>query len=259
MSEKATMVVGPARLVLQRARAWVAQSLVLAVSLAMCLNAGGCSGSKAGEGNIAVTMRFENVRRQPGAGGIDEWAQIARVLSRHSEQPVKPRFSSPRRLDNAELRDVSAVVVVSKFAALDDIRSDLNDLATTRIGGESDWLTTIGLKERKGGQTIDFSLLSADVSYVSGFVTSDVSVVISGHTARGNVVRLFLKPDQPPLAVTANSSGVWSARVSVLPETKYIYGVSEDPAQRTRPKYFRISTSTLKHENITESEFDGRE
>ncbi len=212
----------------------------------------GCSGSGTSSGEIPVLLRFENVRKD---ASLDEWAAIAHILNKHSSQEVKPRFARTRRVAGADLRDVSAVVTVDSFSTLDEIHQEILELASTRVGGDSSWLSSMGLTSTSGGQTIDFSIHDTTVTYQSAFVTSAVSIVISGQTTPNSVVKLHLKPGEPPLALTANRSGAWSTRVDVLPETREVYGSAEDPKGRTRTKYFRINLNTLRHENITEEDF----
>lgn len=211
-----------------------------------------CSGSETGSGEIPVLLRFENVRKD---ASLDEWAAIAHILNKHSSQEVKPRFARTRRVAGADLRDVSAVVTVDNFSTLDKIHTEILDLASTRVGGDSTWLSSMGLTGKSGGQTIDFSINDATVNYQSAFVTSEVSVIISGQTTPNSLVKLHLKPGEPPLALTANRSGAWSTRVNLLPETREMYGSAEDPKGRTRTKYFRINLNTLRHENIAEEDF----
>lgn len=227
---------------------------LLALTLAAALLPA-CSDNTARPHNIGVTYRFENVRRQ---GGFDEWTHISGILAQHSRQPVKPDFKRVRRVGDADLRDISAEVFVDDFATLDKIQSDLDKLGDAHEMAEPSWLASIGLADDPKpatGDMLDFSLAEMSLRYTSNFVTSETSVVISGHTTRGNLVQLFIRDGEPPVTATANSNGTWSARIKVLPETQHIYGQSQDPSGRTRPKYFRIQLATLRHENISQSEF----
>jgi hypothetical protein len=223
--------------------------------IAACM-AGGCASAPTESKSFEVVYRFENVRKQ---GSFDEWTSIASILNGHSGTPVKPEFGRSRRVGESELREVSATVAVERFGTLDDIQAELDALSSSPKESDGGWLGAIGLGDDSkpaGSAGIEFSLADARLRYASNFVTSTVSVLVSGYTAKGNVVRLYLRADEPPVAVNAGTSGQWTARVNVLPEAKSIYGSSQDPSGRTRPKYFRINTSTLRHENISQSEFD---
>lgn len=211
--------------------------------------------------DITVTYRFENVRRQ---GGFDEWTPIQRILAEHSRQEVKPEFARARIVGDAELREIRADVVVSNYATLDRIQDDLDSLAEqTRARERGFWerVNPFGSEpaERpRAEQAVEFSLASAGLRYVSNFVTSTISVTIAGYTQPENVVTLYVDSITPPVVVRADRSGLWRANARVLPEMGFIYGMSEDASRRTRPKHFRINTTTLRHENITREEFEAR-
>lgn len=216
-----------------------------------------CS-SPSAKPDMSITLRFDNVRRQ---GGFDEWTAIQQILTDHSRQQVEPKFARARTVGGAELREVSAEVIVSDFATLDHIRAELDDLAKTSRESPSFWSSINPFSVDEPGrapadESIDFSLARAELVYVSNFVTSRVSVTIAGYTQPKNIVTLYTDDSTPPMTVTADPNGLWRASVGYLPADKYIYGQSEDPSRRTRPKHFRINTSTLKHENITKGEFD---
>ncbi len=232
---------------------------LLATSSGLVIVCAGCSSEPKARPDVEVVFRFDNVRKQ---GGFDEWNAIGSILSEHSRREIQPLFSRNRTIGDAELREIQATVVVSEYATLDQIQNDLDKLSqSSRKSGGSWWnqlnpFSSDTPAPTAAEQVIDFSLSSANVRYVSNFVTSRVSVVIAGHTQARNTVTLFIDSSTAPMSVVADGSGLWRANISGLPESGYIYGTSEDAARKTRPKHFRVNATTLKHENITRDAFE---
>lgn len=233
----------------------------MAVTIA-CWLAAGCSSTKPRtRPDVTVTYRFENVRKQ---GGFDEWEHIRPILAKHSRQEVRPEFARSRSVGDAELREIKADIVVPDFATLDRIQDELDLLAEQTRKPDSSWwqrnnpFSSSAPAQPTPGQAVEFSMASANFRFVSNYITSSISVTIAGYTQPDNVVTLFVDSISPPIVVRADRSGLWRASARVLPEAGFIYGQSEDASRRTRPKHFRINTTTLKHENISREEFEAR-
>jgi hypothetical protein len=194
--------------------------------------------------SVETVYRFENLRKetQAGAGKTarDEWLEIRPILQGASAKPIEVNRTGVRAFGSLEIANYECRCVLG---SLDDL---------VRVQGELD---ALGARSDVDGERVETHLAQVRAVYKSNFVLATVNVAVSGATVAGNRVRIFAAPGEPPVETTANSSGIWSAKVSIVPQSTWIYGVSEDPGGRAPAQYFRINAATRKQERVEEAEF----
>ena len=208
---------------------------------------GGCSDSGPVKRNIEAVYRFENLRTPTAgsgeksvSGGPDEWSPVKGILDRASAKPVTVNRFAVRTLGNVEIANYEAKCVLPTLAEFSKVQADLEAL------GEAD---------RPGRDRIETFLSGVSATYKSNFVLATVNVGVSGASVTGHRVRIYGMPGDAPVETTVGSSGIWSVRLSVVPETKWVYGLSEDPAGRVPTWYFRVHVTTRAQERVEEPEF----
>lgn len=201
----------------------------------MALLVSGCETGSALR-NVEVTYRFENVRR---AGGLDEWVHIRRILEEHSVRPVTDNQKPASTTARNDIRTVQAQVVLDTLADLDKVQADLEELSQTRVRGER----------------IQFTLVGLTPTYRSNAVAAVATAMVSGVATGGYLIKLYTEPGGEPLRTVAGGGGLWSVRLTSVPDDRFVYGVSLDPAARVAPRFFRVNVSTLRQEAVDEDEF----
>jgi hypothetical protein len=213
--------------------------LFVTASVFACVMAG-CESAPAVR-NIDAVYRFENLRTEtrPGEGrpARDEWREIRPILERASAKKIDVSRSGVRTYGSLEFANYECRCVLRSLGDVVRVQSELD-----------------ALRAGEGGR-VETYLAQLTATYKSNFVLATVSVGVSGATVAGNRVRIFALPWEPPVETTASSTGIWTAHVSVVPESTWIYGVSEDPNGKMPAEYFRINVSTRKLERVEESEF----
>jgi hypothetical protein len=58
------------------------------------------------------------------------------------------------------------------------------------------------------------------------------------------------------MKVTAGRGGLWTAKLNVIPEERWVYGVATDPVGRDKPAYFRVNVTTRQQERVDPAEFN---
>ncbi len=207
----------------------------------------GCSDSGPAKRNIDAVYRFENLRTPtPGAGdksvlgGTDEWSPLKSILDRASAKPVVVNRFAVRTLGNVEIANYEAKCVLPTLAEFSRVQADIESL---------------GAADRPGRDRIETYLSGISATYKSNFVLATVNVGVSGAGVTGHRVRIYGMPGDAPVETTVGSSGIWSARLSVVPETKWVYGLSEDPVGKVPTRYFRVNVTTRAQERVEEAEF----
>jgi len=198
--------------------------------------------------DIEVVYRFENLRKTPGergGGGLDEWAVVKPILDHASSRPVEVRQSERRTIGALELATYEARCTLPTVRDFEQVQSDLEAL---------------GAKDEHGERTEAF-LSQIRATYRSNFVAATVNVAVSGVSVSGHRIRLWAHPNLPPSETTAGGGGIWVARLAVVPETRWVYGLSEDPRPASAggipTRYFRINVNTRKQERVEEPDFLG--
>ena len=199
----------------------------------------GCDSAGPAKRNIEVVYRFENLRKQ--ASG-DEWAAIKPVLDRASLRPVEVNKSRPRNLGSVEVATYEAKCVLPSLLEFEKVQADLEALAASE--GHA------GNKDR-----IETYLSRVNAVYQSNFVAATVNVAVSGASVSGHHIRIYGTPGEPPTETTAGYNGIWVVRLNVVPQTQWVYGLSEDPSGRIPTRYFKINVATRKQERVEEPEF----
>jgi hypothetical protein len=216
------------------------------VAMACAAWLGGCSDSRPSRRNIEVVYRFENLRKETGgdpkaaATGLDEWSSVKSILDRASTKPVTVNRFGVRTLGTLEIANYEAKCMIPSLVEFSNIQSDLEAL---------------GAADRAGRQRVETYLSQVSATYKSNFVLATVTVAVSGASVSGNRVRIYGMPGEAPVEATVGSTGIWSARLSVVPETKWVYGLSEDPLGRSPTQYFRVNVTTRQQERVEEKEF----
>jgi hypothetical protein len=203
---------------------------------------GGCSSAPSAH-DIETVYRFENLRKdvaQPAKGGVskDEWATIRPILEKASARKIEVSRSGVRAYGAVELANYECRCVLRSLDDFVRVQSELEALS----GGDD-------------GERIETHLTQLGATYKSNFVLATVSVGVSGATAPGYRVRVYAAPGEAPVETMANYNGIWSAKVAIVPQSTWIYGVSEDPKGVVPPQYFRINATTRKQERVDEAEF----
>lgn len=208
---------------------------------------GGCSDSGSAKRNVDAVYRFENLRTPtPGAGGKsvpsgpDEWSPVKSILDRASAKPVTVNRFAVRTLGNVEIANYEAKCVLPTLVEFSKVQADIEALAAA---------------DRPGRERIETYLSGISATYKSNFVLATVNVTVSGAGVTGHRVRIHEMPGAAPVETTIGSGGTWSARLSVVPETKWVYGLSEDPAGKVPTRYFRVNVTTRAQERVEEAEF----
>lgn len=208
---------------------------------------GGCSDSGPAKRNIDAVYRFENLRTPTPAaggknllGGPDEWSPVKSILDRASAKPVTVNRFAVRTLGNVEIASYEAKCVLPTLAAFSKVQTEIEAL---------------GAADRPGRDRIETYLGGISATYKSNFVLATVNVAVSGAGVTGHRVRIYGMPGDTPVETTIGSGGTWSARLSVVPETKWVYGLSEDPAGKVPTRYFRVNVTTRAQERVEEAEF----
>lgn len=195
------------------------------IALALALSA--CESAKPGA--VDVTYRFEGVRTEKGSTDSEK---IREVLQSHSGKPVTiettPGFSG--------YGSVRAVV----FATLDDMQAIHADLVSL---GQSN------------PDRLAFTITAAAATYRTNYVSAGVAVHVSGVATEKFIVRIYPAPDVPVVRTVAGRSGLWSAKLDVVPDTQWVYGRVDDPSAKVPPAFFRINLASRKQERITPEEF----
>lgn len=220
--------------------------VLMVLGMAACF-LGGCSDSGPAKRNIDAVYRFENLRTPtPGAGdksilgGPDEWSPVKSILDRASAKPVVVNRFAVRTLGNVEIANYEARCVLPTLAEFSRVQTDIESL---------------GAADRPGRDRIETYLSGISATYKSNFVLATVNVGVSGAGVNGHRVRIYGAPGDAPVETTVGSSGIWTARLSVVPETKWVYGLSEDPAGKVPTRYFRVNVTTRAQERVEEAAF----
>lgn len=220
---------------------------LIAATLAVWL--GGCSDSGPSRRNIEAVYRFENLRTTvadakaggAAAAGIDEWTPVKRILENACGKPVQANRFAVRSLGTMEVATYEAKCVLPTFAAFNKIESEIESLGVP--GGGS------------GRNRVETYLCQIGATYKSNFVQATVNVNVSGASVSGNRIRIYGIPGDFPAETTAGGGGIWTVRLAVVPETKWVYGLSEDPSGKIPTQYFRINVTTRQQERLEEAEF----
>ncbi len=215
--------------------------VVLAATLGM--GVGGCSDSGPTRANIDAVYRFENLRTplrdaKGSSTGPDEWSPVLKVLEDACGKSVKVYRSGVRSLGTMEVATYEARCTLPKFETLTTIESELEALG---VAG--------------GRDRVETYLCQVNSTYKSNFVQAAVNMTISGVSVSGNRIRIYGAPGEPPAETTAGYGGVWTVRLSVVPETKFVYGLSEDPTGKIPTRYFRMNVATRQQDRMEEAEF----
>ncbi len=207
---------------------------------------GGCSHDGPSRTNIDVVYRFENLRtpvldakvKAPAAGGTDEWSPVRRILEDACGKSVQVNRYAIRSLGTMEVATYEAKCVLPTFDTFNKIESELEALGSP--GGKG---------------RVETYLCQMSATYKSNFVQATVNVTVSGASVGGNRVRVYGIPGDPPAETVVGSGGIWTVRLPVVPDTKWVYGLSEDPGNRIPTRYFRINVTTRQQERVEEQEF----
>jgi hypothetical protein len=192
--------------------------------------------------NIEVLYRFENLRRPADAKSTtvkDEWLPIRLILDRAATKPLTVTKSSVRTYGNLELANYEARAVIPTLDTFQSVQAQLEALATT---GNRD-------------QRVETTLSSLAALYKSNFILATANITVSGASVAGHHIRIYTGPGEPYVDATADSGGFWTAQLTIVPDTKWVYGLSEDPNDRVPTKYFRINLATRAQEPVPEAEF----
>jgi hypothetical protein len=200
---------------------------------AMCVGLAGCQTAKPPERAVRATYRFDGVRT---GGGVDEWSAIHGVLAKYSASaPVEDRRRRAS-LGASEVCDYRATVTLPNMAAADSINADIEAL-------------------RAGESKIEFGLVDTQIAYRGNTVAAGVTMFVSGFATQGYRVRLFPNGNTDPIELTAGRNGLWSAKLAAAPSDGWLYGISEDPTGKVRPRCFRVNITTQKQELVDEADF----
>lgn len=186
--------------------------------------------------SVEATYRFDGVRR---GTGFDEWPAIRGVLERHSATPIRESRERPKAIGSAELSTYTVQVTLPNMAEADAINTELDDLASQRLGGSR----------------VEFGLTETLFRFRSNAVAAAVNLYVSGFATEGCTVRLFPDPEADPIIVRAGRAGMWNTKLPSAPVDGWLYGLSEDPAGKLRTRYFRVNVSTQRQEQVEEAEF----
>ena len=186
--------------------------------------------------NVQVDYRFENVRQTKS---LDEWAQIRKILNARAAKPVASEIVGSTSEGGITISAYRVTAVLPSLRDVDLVQADLEELAAARVEGSR----------------IQFSLASLGATYRSNVVSATVIITISGIASAGNTIRLYQNPGMPVVETKADTWGVWSSKLSIVPQTKWVYGISVDRSPNIPPRYFRIDVSTQKQEDLNEAEF----
>jgi hypothetical protein len=190
--------------------------------------------------NVPVTYVFENVRSDAQGGGRDEWTALRRILVENSATTPTIRPGQSRSLGSTRITSYRVELVAPSLRSLDAIQAGVEALQE-------------GRSER---ERVRFSLVDLSVGYRSNAVAAGLRTSVSGIATQGYAIRLFTEPGRAPLRATAGRGGAWSVELDAPPGTGWVYGVSQDPAGRDRPAYFRVSTLTGVQEPVDQAEFE---
>jgi hypothetical protein len=221
-----------------------ATRIVLGVTAAMLAAwPTGCADSLPARRNIEVVYRFENLRKQTasGAGAMDEWSAVKSILDGVSSRPVVVSRFGVRTLGTLEIADYEAKCLLPSLAEFGKVQADLEALGSGDHGGRRERVETF--------------LNQVSATYKSNFVAATVNVGLSGAGVAGHRLRIYGMPGNPPVETTVGSSGIWVVRLEVVPQTQWVYGMSEDPAGRIPTRYFRMNVSTKQQERVEEAAF----
>lgn len=215
-------------------RCSLVRTLFLAIP-ALVLSA--CSSGNSSLSDVPVSYRFENVRTDAKS---DELIAIKGILEEHASKPVEVNTGTARTVDGVQIRTITARIVVPSLAAIDAIQADLEEyIADSDPTDRPEW-----------------SLVDLNVAYRSNVVAAAVSAMISGFATAGYGVKIYTMPDQPPVSTKAAKNGLWTAKITTMPESGWVYGVATDPTGRDKPAYFRVNTTTKRQERVDPSDFE---
>ncbi len=200
-----------------------------------------CGSSAPARRNIEVLYRFENLRRPADAKSParDEWLPIRIILDKAAAKPIQVTKSGVRTYGNLELANYEARCILPTLDTFQSVQSQLEALAVPD----------------RAGNRVETTLSSLAALYKSNFVLATASITVNGASVADHHIRLFTGPGEPFVDTTANASGLWSAPLSIVPDTKWVYGYSEDPRDRVPTSYFRINLATRVQEPVSEAEF----
>lgn len=205
-------------------------------ALLLALMPAACESAAPARRNVEVIYRFENLRKQPSS---DEWAAIKPILDRASTKPITVQRSGVRTVGTMQIANYEARCILPTLGAFERVQAELDTLAA---------------REPRGSR-IETYLSGVSATYKSNFVVATVNIAVSGVAVTGHRIRVFSAPGEPPVETTAGAAGVWVVRLAVLPQTQWVYGLSEDPSGRIPTRYFRINIATRQQETIQENEF----
>jgi hypothetical protein len=205
----------------------------LAVVLALAM--GGCSTSAPARGPVQVVYRFDGVR-SGGGGAADEWTAIRGVLAKHSKTNIVEEKRRRTSVGASDISDYRATLTLPNMAAADAIHTEIEGL-------------------REGESKMEFGLVETQIGYRGNAVAAGVTMYVSGFATQGYRVRLFPNASADPVELTAGRNGLWSAKLGALPEDGWIYGISEDPSGKVRPRCFRVNITNQKQETVSEADF----
>lgn len=186
--------------------------------------------------NVPVEYRFENVRQIKG--GANEWADIQGVLQVRLKRPITAEVVRERAVADGHVRTYRTSFIAPDLATIEAIHNDLESLRRRALGSSR----------------IDYHFAGLNATYKSSFVTAGASTLISGQTVEGNKVRIFTAPGADAIDATV-SRGLWHTRLDAVPDDRWVYGISEHPANALPRRYFRLNVSNLRTDALDESEF----
>lgn len=188
--------------------------------------------------NVPVEFRFENVREVKG--GVNEWQDIQSVLQVRLKRPVTGEVVRERTVADGFVRTYRVQILAPDLATVESIHADIESLR----------------RRAATSNRLDLNFAGLAATYRSSFVTAGVSTLVSGQTVEGNRVRVYTRPGGEAVDAKVDR-GVWHVRLEAVPEDRWVYGVSEHPTNLLPRRYFRVNATTLRVENLDESEFVG--
>jgi hypothetical protein len=199
-----------------------------------------CGSSTPVRRNVEVIYRFENLRRPADAKSTarDEWLPIRAILDRAAAKPIQVTKSGVRTYGNLEVANFEARCTLPTTDVFQSVQAEIEAL---------------NVPDRR--DRVETTLSSLAALYKSNFILAAATVTVTGASVAGHHIRLYPGPGMPAVDTNADSSGLWTAPIAVVPDTQWVYGFTEDPQARVPTKYFRINLATRAQEPVDEGEF----
>lgn len=219
----------------------VMRPLPLLLLLACLILLPACGSSAPARRNVEVLYRFENLRRPADVKSTakDEWLPIRIILDRAAAKPIQVTKSGVRTYGSLEIANYEARCILPTLDTFQSVQSQIEALAS----------------RNRSGERIETTLSSLAALYKSNFVLATANVSVNGASVGGHRIRLFTGPGQPSVDTVVEPNGSWRADLAIVPDTQWVYGLSEDPRDRVPTKYFRINLATRAQEPVAEAEF----